>query len=237
MVSGKVEPDHFVVNALNGSISTVILGTKEISTRSKTGGGVESLREEAAGQQTLTGDQVLKIVEAGQRIQKEVGFPQDIEWAIAGDKLFLLQSRPITTLFPIPRLSFDPLIVWFSFGAVQGLVGPLTPLGQEAIQRVVLGVGKKLDIKISYEEQDVFLVAGERIWARVSDLIRHPLGYRLIGGFLGFIEPSVRQILEPANNRPAPGCGKRSSQVQHPSPAPGLFPARPAQICGNDVAA
>ena len=74
--------------------------------------------------------------------------------------MFLLQSRPITSLFPVPQVSFDPLIVWFSFGAVQGLVGPMTPLGQEAIQRVVLGMGKKLGVKINYAEQVFFALAG-----------------------------------------------------------------------------
>jgi len=195
LVSGQVEPDHFVVDSPSGAIRSITMGEKKTSTRSKAGGGVESIQEEAAGQRTLSEDQVRKLVATGQRIQKEYGLPQDIEWAFAGGELFLLQSRPITSLFPVPRVSLDPLIVWFSFGAVQGLVGPMTPLGQEAIQRVVLGMGKKLGIKINYEEQDVFGVAGERIWIKISDLIRNPLGNRIFGGFLGFIEPSVRKIL------------------------------------------
>ena len=196
LVSGKVEPDHFVVDSISGEIKNIILGSQgNIDTHLKIGGGVENVPEEAAGRQTLSGEQVLQLVVTGQQIQKEYGLPQDIEWAFAGGSLFILQSRPITSLFPVPRISLDPLIVWFSFGAVQGLVGPMTPLGQEAIQRVVLGMGKKLGVKIRYEGQNIFGVAGERIWVRISDLIRNPLGNRVFGGFLGFIEPSVRQIL------------------------------------------
>jgi phosphohistidine swiveling domain-containing protein len=208
LVSGQVEPDHFLVDSDSGAIHNLTLGAKETTTRSKTGGGVESVREKAFDRQTLSDDQVRQLVAAGQLIQREYGLPQDIEWAFAGGELFLLQSRPITSLFPIPRVSLDSLIVWFSFGAVQGLVGPMTPLGQEAIQRVVLGMGKRLGAKINYEAQEVLEVAGERIWARISDLIRNPLGNRIFGGFLGFIEPSVGQILRQLVADPRLGAGQ-----------------------------
>ena len=208
LVSGKVEPDHYEIDTPSGNIREIRLGTKEASTRGKAGGGVESVQEHAAGKQTLSEDQVRLLVEAGQRIQAAYGSPQDIEWAFTGGELFILQSRPITSLFSIPHVSFDPLIIWISFGTVQGLVGPMTPLGQEAIQRVVLGMAKRLKIKITYQEQDVFETAGERLWVKVSDLIRNPIGNRIIGGFLGFIEPSVRQILRPFIADPRLGAGK-----------------------------
>jgi phosphohistidine swiveling domain-containing protein len=208
LVSGQVEPDHFVVDAFTRQIKSLSLGAKSTATRGKPEGGVETLPEEHAGQQTLALEQVRDLVAAGQQIQQEYGAPQDIEWAFSVDKLYILQSRPITSLFPIPRLSFDPLIVWAFFGTVQGLVGPMTPLGQEAIQRVVLGMGKKLGVKITYEQQDLFVVAGERIWSRVSDMLRNPLGYRLMGGFLDFIEPSLVQILHTLSADPRLGAGK-----------------------------
>jgi pyruvate,water dikinase len=208
LVSGQVEPDHFVVDSSSGAIRSFTLGTKETSAHGKVGGGIESVREQAAGLQTLSENQVSRLVAAGQEIQKAFGVPQDIEWAFASGELFLLQSRPITSLFPIPQVSLDPLIVWFSFGAVQGMVGPMTPLGQEAIERVVLGIAKKFGIQIDYHEQQVFAVASERIWVRVSDLIRNPLGNRLFGGFLGFIEPSVGQILHQLAADPRLGAGR-----------------------------
>src|SRR5258706_1490945 len=59
LVSGQVEPDHFVVNSLNGEISGKTLGAKKISTRGKAGGGVESIADEASeARQTLTDDQI-----------------------------------------------------------------------------------------------------------------------------------------------------------------------------------
>jgi pyruvate,water dikinase len=71
LVAGQVEPDHFVVDSLSGAIHSLSLGAKETSTRSKSGGGVENLREQAAGLQTLSDDQVRRLVTTGQQIQKE----------------------------------------------------------------------------------------------------------------------------------------------------------------------
>jgi pyruvate,water dikinase len=208
LVSGQVEPDHFVVDVFSGALRGVTLGAKAVSTRGKTGGGVESVLEDAGGKQTLSEDEIRQLVAAGQKIQAEYGAPQDIEWAFAGGKLFILQSRAITSLFPVPSVSFDPLRIWFSFGAVQGLVGPLTPLGQDTILQVAAGAARIFGLKLNPAELDYFEVAGERIWIKISNVIRHPLGSRIFGAALGIIEPSVGQILRPLTADPRLGMGQ-----------------------------
>jgi len=228
LVSGQVEPDHFVVSvpvALSGavaqskrdsvfSVAKKSLGAKKITTRSKAGGGVESAEEPSAAQQTLTESQIQQLTATGQQIQKEYGVSQDIEWAFADGKLYILQSRGITSLFPVPQVSFDPLIIWISFGAVQGLVGPITPLGQDTIKHVVAGAGQMFGETTQPKDVDVFASAGERIWIKFSDVMRHPLGSRIFKGALGFIEPSSGQILRTLD-RPACGCGRRYIHVRH----------------------
>jgi pyruvate,water dikinase len=239
LVSGQVEPDHFVVsrtagrdassrdqmesnkdsavshrrargtNGVNSVFSVVnkTLGAKAVATRSKAGGGVESIEEQSEARQTLSESQIQELAETGQRIQEEYDAPQDIEWAFVEDKLYILQSRAITSLFPVPQVSFDPLIIWFSFGAVQGLVGPITPLGQDGIRHVVAGAGKMFGVTIKPEEADVFAPAGQRIWIKISDVIRHPLGSRIFREALGLVEPSVGQILRSLANDPRLGVG------------------------------
>jgi pyruvate,water dikinase len=208
LVSGQVEPDHFVVDAISGELLTKCLGAKQISTRGKTGGGVENVSVDEAERQTLSSDQIRQLAALGQAVQKEYGAPQDIEWAFAGGKLYLLQSRPITSLFPVPQVSFNPLIAWFAFGAVQGLVGPITPLGRDTIQHVAVGAGKLFDLKLKVEEVKLFVVAGERIWIKVSDVIHNPLGNRVFGAILGYIEPSIDQILRSLVTDPRFGAGE-----------------------------
>ena len=196
LVSGQVEPDHYVVDTSADRLLTKTLGAKKISTRGKMGGGVEVVEELADSRQAIADDQILALAKLGQQIQQEYGFPQDIEWALAEDKLYILQSRPITSLFPVPELSFDPLIVWFSFGAAQGLVGPMTPLGLDTALHVVAGASGLFGHELKPEEVKVFAPAGERIWIRISDLIRNPVGNRLLSGAMGIIEPSAGKILQ-----------------------------------------
>src|SRR6185369_8417628 len=105
--------------------------------------------------------------------------------------------RAITSLFPVPRVSFDPLIVWLSFGAVQGLTGPITPLGRDVVRHFVSGAGQLFGVSLRPEQADVFASAGERLWIKLSGVLRHPLGRRAAAGFLGFAEPSVAQIIRP----------------------------------------
>jgi rifampicin phosphotransferase len=208
LVAGQVEPDHYEVDTLNRRILTKSLGEKKISTRGKAGGGVETIEEQAESQQALSDENILQVAEIGKQIQREYGFPQDIEWALAEDKIYVLQSRPITSLYQLPKESIDPLIIWFSFGSVQGLLGAMTPLGQDAIRMAFSGAGKLFGAQIRYDENEILVPAGERLWIRISDVLSNPLGARVYKTILGFGEPSVRQILQGLANEPRLGAGK-----------------------------
>ena len=207
LVSGQVEPDHYVVDTLGNVIRSKTLGAKEISTRSRSGGGVEVTREDASTRQALGDSEILELARLGKSIQNEYGFPQDIEWAFADDRLYVLQSRAITSLYPVPEESNDPLMVWFSFGAVQGLVGPITPLGQDMIRHIFAGGGRLFDVNTNPANVRAFVSAGERIWINITDVLRNPVGNRVIRVFLRFIEPSSAQIIEPLANDPRLGAG------------------------------
>ena len=208
LVQGQVEPDQYVVNSVTGQVLSLTAGAKAVATRSLAGGGVTTVAESTAGRRALTDEQARELTALGQRVQAEYGTPQDLEWAIASGQLWLLQARPITSLFPTPRISYDPLLVWMSFGAFQGIVGPLTPLGQESIQRVALGIGEKLGVSLTLAEQDVFAVAGERIWVRINDALRNPVGSRVLGGFLGIGEPGTLLAFREIMADPRLGAGR-----------------------------
>jgi rifampicin phosphotransferase len=208
LVSGQVQPDHYVVDTLNSRILAKTLGAKKISTRGKAGGGVEVIEENAEAQQAISDESIQQLTGIGQQIQNEYGFPQDIEWALAENKLYILQSRPITSLYPLPRESFDPLFIWFSFGSVQGILGPMTPLGQDSIRIAFSGAATLFGAQVRYDQNEVLVPAGERLWIKISDVLRHPIGARVYETFLGFGEPSVRQILRGLANEPRLGVGK-----------------------------
>ncbi len=208
LVAGQVEPDHYVVDTLDRRILSKTLGAKKISTRGKAGGGVEVIEEQAEARQALHDEHILQLAALGQQIQKEYGFPQDIEWALADDSLYILQSRAITSLYPLPKESFDPLMVWFSFGAVQGLLGAITPLGQDAIRIALSGAARMFGAESRYDQNEVLVPAGERLWVRFNDILRNPIGARMYKTILGFAEPSVRQILQGLAKEPRLGAGQ-----------------------------
>ncbi|HXQ39238.1 MAG TPA: PEP/pyruvate-binding domain-containing protein, partial [Anaerolineales bacterium] len=210
LVSGQVEPDHYVVDMLSKKVVEKKLGAKKISTRGLSGGGVETITEDASDQQALSDDEILKLASLGEQVQKEYGSPQDIEWAFVDGNLYLLQARAVTSLYPVPEVSFDPLKVWFSFGAVQGLLQPITPLGQDSIKLVLAGAAGLFGFRLNYENIEFLRVAGERLWIQLDGVVRNPIGGRVYKTVLPVIEPSTAKILTQLANDPRlkAGSGK-----------------------------
>ncbi len=145
VVSGAVNPDHFVVNAETGEIIERRPGDKRVVIRSTPGGGTQ--RIEMTGQMSafcLTDEQIRDLARLGMQVEAHFGAPQDTEWAIDGSgKLWLTQARPITTLFPLPADAPPPedtVRAYFSVNVAQGVYGPLTPMGIAAL-RLLIGSG------------------------------------------------------------------------------------------------
>jgi pyruvate,water dikinase len=155
VVSGQVEPDHYVVRRASGAEGTAAawsvaerrLGAKAMVTLPAEGGGIRHVESRAADRQALADEQIVALAGLSERVAALMGSPQDIEWAWAGTstgadgKLHLLQSRPITTLYPLadPAYHGGDLRVYFSFNSVQGLADPLTPVGLDFIALVIGG--------------------------------------------------------------------------------------------------
>ncbi|MGI8459991.1 MAG: PEP/pyruvate-binding domain-containing protein [Propionibacteriaceae bacterium] len=204
LVSGQVEPDHWVVDTSSGRIRERKPGAKQAVTVAVPGGGVRLVDSEADRGLCLTDAQVAEVVGLGARVAQLVGSPQDIEWAYADGRLHLVQSRAITTLFDLPDFTptaRSPLAVWFSFGAVQGLLDPLTPLGQDTIGLAVAGAGRLFGGG-NVESNAYLRAAGERLWLRLDLLARNPLGRRILPIALPMVEPSTAAILQQVRNDP-----------------------------------
>jgi rifampicin phosphotransferase len=105
VVSGAVNPDHFVVDPVTGRVLERRLGDKLIAVRPLAGGGTHTVAASNGGAAAcLTDRQAAELAALGRRVEQHFAAPQDIEWAIdGGGRLWLTQSRPITTLFPVPQ--------------------------------------------------------------------------------------------------------------------------------------
>ncbi len=145
VVSGAVNPDHFVVNMDNAEIVERRLGEKRVRIRALAGGGTERIESEMqTTEPCLSDEQIVELAKLGMRTEAHFRRPQDIEWAIddAG-KLWLTQARPITTLFPLPADAPSPaddIRLYFSVNVAQGVYGPFTPMGI-AFFRLLAGAG------------------------------------------------------------------------------------------------
>src|SRR5262245_15805882 len=106
VVSGAVNPDHFVVSSTTGQIVERRLGDKRFMITATFGGGTAHVTRDAADATfCVTDDQVRGLVALGQRVASHYGSPQDTEWAIDGNGVaWLTQARPVTTLFPLPKV-------------------------------------------------------------------------------------------------------------------------------------
>ena len=100
VVSGTVTPDNYAVNKEDNEIITVkISDKKSMFANDEEGTSKEvPVPEDLRNKRVLSDEELIKLTEMGKRIQAHYGKPQDTEWSMEGEDLFLLQSRPITTL-------------------------------------------------------------------------------------------------------------------------------------------
>jgi pyruvate,water dikinase len=96
-VSGQVTPDHFVL-ARDGTVKRQSLSVQPLLVESGPGGGTaeRALDPEHGGAPTLDQDRLRELARLGDDLEARLGGPQDIEWALEGGKLFVLQARPVT---------------------------------------------------------------------------------------------------------------------------------------------
>ena len=196
LVSGQVEPDHYIVDAATQKIIRKNLGAKAKALHGQSGGGTAWQDADRSRQQALPDEQILNLARLGRQIEDQYGLPQDIEWALAGNRLFILQARPITSLYPTPEgMPAEPLKVMASFGAIQGLLSPITPLGRDTMCWIVSIAAGLLNFRVTAETQTIVFTAGERLWMNLSTPMRNSIGRRLVRAGLGMIEPSVQQAI------------------------------------------
>jgi pyruvate, water dikinase len=101
IVSGTITPDHYRVDRETFEIDEEFVPEKnEMITRCSEGGGVAktAVPEDKVRARVLDPAEIRELVDLGNRVEKHFACPQDIEWAIEGDKTYLLQSRPITCM-------------------------------------------------------------------------------------------------------------------------------------------
>ncbi|MGW4210248.1 rifamycin-inactivating phosphotransferase [Lentzea sp. NPDC004789] len=167
LVSGLINPD--VYRLRDGEIVERTVGAKKLAIRALPSGGTQeqavdpAQREQAA----LTDDEVLRLAALGRRIEQHFGRPQDIEWCLDDDGFHVVQSRAITTLFPVPETDDQENHVYVSVGHQQMMTDAMKPLGLSVWQLTT---------------PRPMAVAGGRLFVDVTPILSRPASR---AGFLG----------------------------------------------------
>ncbi len=185
LVSGLVNADVYKVR--DGQVIARTIATKQLAIDALPTGGTqtEAIEPERQEQPALTDAQVVRLVQLGRRIEAHFGCPQDIEWCLADDGFEIVQSRPITTLFPIPAAGDRENHVYVSVGHGQMMTDAMKPLGISVWQ---LTAGRPM-----YE-------AGGRLFVDVTQALASPASRAGLLEVMGKGDPligdALRTILE-----------------------------------------
>jgi pyruvate,water dikinase len=138
LVSGLVNADVYKVR--DGEVVVKAVATKQLTIHASPAGGTQELAIEPERQEqpALTDAQIVRLAQLGRRIEAHFGHPQDIEWCLVDDGFQIVQSRPITTLFPIPAAGDRENHVYVSVGHQQMMTDAMKPLGLSLWQLTTL---------------------------------------------------------------------------------------------------
>lgn len=99
IVSGSVTPDTYIYDRRSKKLIDVKIGEKKFMIVRKDGENTKvELDEKTMKKRVLSDQEIEKLVSIGELIEEHYGKPQDVEWAIEKDKIFIVQSRPVTTI-------------------------------------------------------------------------------------------------------------------------------------------
>lgn len=158
LVSGIVNADVYKVR--DGKITDKKISSKKLAVYPMKEGGTkeQEIKSDMQNLQTLTDEQILRLEGLGRKIEAYFGSPQDIEWCLLEDEIYIVQSRAITTLYPIPISEDDKLRVYISLGHQQMMTKEIKPLGISFFHLLSFwfsGIGKpaggRLYIDVTYD--------------------------------------------------------------------------------------
>jgi len=200
LVSGQVTPDHWVVNARNGAVLEAHVARKDVmTTRQETGTVIFPVPAALQAKPVLDEAHIAALTELGRRVAALYGAPQDIEWVLAQGRLYLVQARPITSLFPLPLPEPSPAAgarVYVCVNILQGLVEPFTPMGIVAARAVGRGIAGLVGVRVRRgEAPPAFKVAAGRIYLDLTPVLRNRATRAAILGGSGAIDRQVPAIL------------------------------------------
>ncbi|GAA3927851.1 phosphoenolpyruvate synthase [Chitinophaga oryziterrae] len=180
IVSGIVNTDLYKV--CNSKVIDKKISTKKLAIYASKDGGTkeQEIEPEKQNKQALTDEQILQLEYIGRKIEEHFGHPQDIEWCLVDDTFYIVQSRPITTLYPVPEANDQENHVYISVGHQQMMTDPMKPLGLSLWQLTAFRPMFK---------------AGGRLFVDIASNLASPTGRKTIIDVMGQHDPLIKDAL------------------------------------------
>jgi len=169
IVGGLVTPDHFAVRKHDGALLRREVSAKRVRIVAAPDGGTraERLADDRAAAPALSDAQAVELARLAARIEEAAGVPQDVEWALADGRFFILQSRPVTAAADAAAgegwvSEFDsptsPETIWTSANVQEVLPGQLSPLNVSMTRDLIdrWGAGPAREIGVKLKNPDPF---------------------------------------------------------------------------------
>lgn len=201
LVSGMVSADCYKVQ--EEDIVDKIIAAKKLAIHGRKNGGTEtqSIDPDRQQTQTLTDQQIVELARIGRQIEAHFGCPQDIEWCLADHAFYIVQSRPITTLYPTPQGNDHENHVYVSVAHQQMMTDPMKPLGMSIFKLTSFGpryeAGGRLFVDITKN-----LSSPDSREALLNTLGSDPL---IKGALETIIERGFIKLLPADKKEPSPG--------------------------------
>jgi pyruvate,water dikinase len=201
MIDPAVAGVAFTANPITGTRSEIVidavagLGTSVVDGSVTADHYVMSDGRPVTATGSLSVEYLEKLRETGRRIERSLGGPQDLEWAFDRQgQLWLLQARPITTIFPVPSVARgDDLRVYLETGHLQGMRRPVTPMGMSALRRAA---DNWLEAYGFGRSEGYFLSIAGRTFLDITGMIRDRRMRSRLPGMLAIYGPGVANAVD-----------------------------------------
>jgi pyruvate,water dikinase len=186
VVSGTTDADAYAVR--DDQVTATTVATKHSAIYASPDGGTQEagIEPERQTQAALRDSQIVRLAQYGRLIETHFGCPQDVEWCVVDDAFHFVQSRPITTLFPIPEVDDGANHVYVSVGHQQMMTDPMKPLGLAFWQMTT---------------PRPMAEAGGRLFVDVTRALASPASRAGIFELLGRSDPLIKDALQTVLDR------------------------------------
>lgn len=204
LVGGLVTADLYRVDQRRWQVVERRIAHKALAIRPRPDGGTArvELADDDGARPSLTDDQAVALARLGARVAAHYGAPQDIEWCLdAAAAIWLVQSRPITTLFPVPALAAPSAPgaphLFISFGHVQVMTDPFTPIGRDAFRLVF-----PFDRAAPLAPSRIVAEAAGRLFVDLAPLLASPAARRMVPRAVTVADAQIAAALAAVVARP-----------------------------------